>query len=93
MVAHRSTIFRDPDTWWAFSQSHGWVVMDKTLPQNRGSVLTEAFRFIRCRDWFDYEQPWNYKEAGRYLDSLTPAEAAAAETELAALQAAYQERV
>ena len=82
--------------WWAHSRAHGWVVLDKTRACNRSSFNTEAFRFIRCRDWAEYEQghqPWSYTEAGRFLDKLTPAAAAKAGQELKALQAEYAERV
>ena len=96
MVAHQNTSKKDPFAWWAHSKSHGWVVLDKSLPNNRSAFDPEDYTFIRCSDWSEYEQadqPWNYKEAGRYLDSLTPAEAAEAQRELEQLQAKYAERV
>ena len=82
--------------WWAHSRAHGWVVLDKTRTCNRSSFNTEAYRFIRCRDWTEYEQgyqPWNYTEAGRFLEKLTPAAATRARQELETLQAEYEERV
>ena len=95
MIANKK--FKSSETlWWAHSKSHGWVILDKTLTRNRCSFHPEEYTFIRCRDWSEYEQadqPWNYKEAGRYLDSLTPAEAAEAQRELEQLQAKYAERV
>ena len=96
MVAPEKKSKQDTFAWWAHSKSHGWVVLDKSLAHNRNAFDTESFTFIRCRDWNEYEQadqPWNYKEAGRYLDSLNPAEALAAKQELAALQAKYAERL
>ena len=75
--------------WWAFSKVHGWVVLDKTVPENRNSCFPEEFTFLRCRDWKSYqqgEQPWNYTEARRYLAGLNPEEAAWAEQELVAAQ-------
>ena len=95
MVAHQTKLKTDPYTWWAFSKSHGWVVLDKSLAHNRNAFDPEGYTFLRCRDWVEYEQaeqPWNYTEAGRYLDKLTPAEAASARQELAALQAEYAEK-
>ena len=95
MVAHQKTKQTNEFAWWAHSKSHGWVVLDKSLAHNRNAFDTESFTFIRCRDWSEYEQadqPWNYKEAGRYLDSLAPAEAAEAKKELEQLKARYAER-
>ena len=95
MVAHQEASKHDPLAWWAHSQSHGWVVLDKNLPKNRNSFDPESYTFIRCRDWSEYEQaeqPWNYKEAGRYLDTLTPAEAIEARRELAGFKQKFAEQ-
>ena len=95
MVSHGKTKRTDRYTWWAHSKSHGWVVLDKTRTCNRSSFNTEAYCFIRCRDWTEYEQgyqPWNYTEAGRFLEKLTPAAATRARQELEALQSQYAER-
>ena len=70
MIANKK--FKSSETlWWAHSKAHGWVVLDKTLTRNRCSFHPEEYTFIRCRDWSAYEQghqPWNYTEAGRYLE-------------------------
>ena len=95
MVAHQEASKSDPLAWWAHSQSHGWVVLNKNLPNNRNSFDPESYTFIRCRDWSEYEQaeqPWNYKEAGRYLDALPPAEAIEARRELAEFKQKYAEQ-
>ena len=92
MVTNKTTAKTDEMTWWAYSEKHGWVILDKTLPQNRNSFDPEGFTFIRCSDWNEYEQgeqTWNYREAGRYLDTLTPAAAAEARRELETLQTRY----
>ena len=81
------------DEWWAYSRVHGWVVLDKALPQNRMSHMPEQFEFVRCNDWTVYEQgeqSWSYKEARRYLNELPSGEALKAEQELARLQEEFE---
>ena len=66
------------DQWWAWSASHGWVVLDRSYPSNRIALEPQGYRFIRCRDWTVYEQgdqPWNYQSANRRLQKLTVEEA------------------
>ena len=88
--------FKNSETlWWAHSKAHGWVILDKTLTRNRCSFRPEEYTFIRCRDWCEYEQghqPWNYTEAGRYLEKLSSSEALAASRELEKLQGDFESR-
>jgi len=96
MVAHSYTIETDPMTWWAYSETHGWVLLDKNLPQNCCPMNPEGYTFLRCRDWQEFEQEgqaWNYKEASRHLKSLTPAEAMTSRRELMEIQSCYAEQL
>ena len=80
---------KNSQLWIAHSQSHGWVVLDRSLPVNTCTDMPEEFLFTRCRDGKQYEQgdqPWNYREAGRYLDSLPINEALIKCQELEAFQ-------
>ena len=96
MVAIKKQFETDAQAWWAFSPTHGWVVLDKTLPQNLNTYCPEEFEFVRGCDGAVYEQgdqAWDYKEARRYLDSLPALEAVKAERELAHLQRQFQEQL
>ena len=80
------------ELWWAHSPAFGWVVQDRSLFVNRCWDFTEDMTFIRCNDWSEYtqgEEIWNYKEAGRYLDTLSPGEAFHKRAELEELKSQY----
>ena len=96
MVAVKKNFKTNKDLWWAYSPVHGWVVLDKTLPQNINTYCPEEFQFLRGRDGAVYEQGeeiWDYKEASRYLDTLPAIEAMQAEKELLAVQQRFQEQL
>ena len=96
MVISKQINRANKDEWWAFSETEGWVLLDKTVAVNRFSDFPEAFQFLRCSDWSSYEQgeqAWNYKEANRYLDSLSNRDRLSASRELfAAQETFYEER-
>ena len=64
----------DPlDEWWGFSIQHGWVILDRNIPNNKTNNLV----FLRCLDWQHYadtKQNWNntklYNGANYYIKSL-----------------------
>ncbi len=63
---------------------------------NRCWDFPEEITFVRCRDWTEYsqgEETWNYKEAGRYLDSLTPGEALSKQAELEAFKGQHAQHM
>ena len=81
------------ETWWAFSPSQGWVLLDQGMPHNRCTDLPEFLEFTRCSDWSTFKQEdqrWDYKEASRYISSLEPRDALAAQQELARLINHYE---
>ena len=94
-----SSLQNSKDLWWAYSPDMGWVVQDRSLFVNRCWDFTEEMTFIRCSDGAEYTQgeaAWNYKEAKRYLASLSQSEALEKRNELEVCQARFfetQERV
>ncbi len=74
--------------WWGYSNEHGWVVLDRSIPSNAPG-LGETLLFLRCRDATTYIEkrkrwlPPAYRYAPNYLRDLPPAAAvdAAAEFE------------
>lgn len=96
MVAIQEAYRSESDAWWAWSPVHGWVVLDRGVFQNRVTHRPDKYRFLRCRDWAEYEQgrqAWNYREAGKYLASLPAGAAAEAQAELARRQEEFAERM
>lgn len=76
------------DVWWGFSTARGWVILDRSIPQNkpnRGSDL----QFIDCSNWSIFTENrsrWKrpyYFFADRYLESLKKERADKAFRELA----------
>ena len=89
-----SVVETPKELWWAYSPDLGWVVQDRSLFVNRCWDFTEEMTFIRCSDWSEYtqgEQAWNYKEAKRYLASLSQSEALVKRNELEACKARFCE--
>ena len=87
-----AVVLKNKDLWLAHSEDHGWVVLDRSLPVNKCSDMTEEFLFTRCRDGQQYQQgdqPWNYKAASRYLEKLPMKEAMEAEQELSEMMEAF----
>lgn len=63
------------DQWWGYSSEHGWVVLDRTNPNNQfGSMYVV---FTRCRDWIDFNEErinWNlpkYIYAPNFIKKLS----------------------
>lgn len=61
------------DDWWGFSFQHGWVLLDRNIPNNKTNNLI----FLRASDWSHYEdtrENWNntklYNGAMFYIKSL-----------------------
>lgn len=73
------------DEWWGFSNQHGWVLLDRNIPNNKTNNLI----FLRCHDWHHFEdtkQNWNniklYNGANYYIKFLTNEKKELAITEL-----------
>ena len=62
--------------WWGFSKTHGWVVLDRTIPCNRPGTGGDLL-FFRCSDLQSFSLPrgaWNEPDfiyAPKYLNELT----------------------
>jgi hypothetical protein len=63
------------DVWWGYSKTRGWVILDRSIPQNKPSRGCD-FQFIDCSNWSIFtekrslwKQP-NYIFVDRYLESL-----------------------
>jgi hypothetical protein len=62
--------------WWGFNSEHGWVVLDRNIPNNR-SGAAESLTFLRGSDWTHYLEkrsnwtPTYYFYEHRYLESLS----------------------
>lgn len=73
------------DDWWGYSEEHGWVVLDRTLPGN--SSRTGKMQFMQCRDWTMYIEdgknwdPPRYIYAPNFIDSLSVEKQAQAKSE------------
>lgn len=79
-----------PDTeWWGHSPTHGWVILDRRVANNRpgGALLT----FLKCKDWTSFEESkdcWtepHYVWVNQYLNKLSPDARQAMEAELQSL--------
>ena len=64
------------DDWWGYSKVHGWVVLDRNIPNNKPNSQDNLV-FLRCSDWQHYEdtrENWNniklYNGANYFLKSL-----------------------
>ena len=83
------------ELWWAHSPAFGWVVQDRSLFVNRCWDVPEAMTFTRSSDGREFEQgdrSWDYKEAGRYLESLCLKDALEKRAELERFKAFFCER-
>ena len=88
----KSSVNTPKDLWWAYSPDMGWVVQDRSLFVNRCWDFPEEMTFVRCSDGEEYSQgdrPWNYKEASRYLSSLSQSEALEKMSDLEACKARF----
>ena len=82
------------ELWWAYNPDCGWVVQDRSLFVNRCWDFPEEMTFVRFSDFHEYEQgdqAWNYTEASRYLNSLSPKDAFDKRAELEAFQIQFCE--
>ena len=86
----------EPVPWWGYSQEHGWVVLDRTVPSN-APALEGDLLFLRCRDGTMVSEkrkrwvPPHYRFAPNYILDLPPTDADAATVELASLRARWPE--
>lgn len=82
--------------WWGYHKTHGWLVIDRTIPPNM-SGLNQDFLFFRCRDsmtFVDRRSRWAaplYIYASTYIASLEAAESIAAAQELKNLKSRWPE--
>lgn len=82
--------------WWGHSKEHGWVVLDRNLPDNTPGVK-ENLVFFRCRDSVTYVEkrkswvPPNYNFAPNYIRDLAPELSTGAAEEFEALKARWPE--
>ena len=82
--------------WWGYSNEHGWVVLDRSIPSNRPGIDDDLL-FLRCRDstiFFTTRGAWNapmYVFAPNYIRGLSPLDADVATRELEALQCRWPE--
>lgn len=73
----------DSPPWWGYSKTHGWVVLDRTLPSNKSGLVADFF-FCQCSDastYLDKRSKWvapHYVYASTYINSLPPLENEAA---------------
>ena len=91
-----SVVETPKDLWWAYNSDFGWVVQDRSLFVNRCWDYTEEMTFIRCSDGEEYtqgDQAWDYKEASRFLATLSPSEAFEKHRELEACKIQFCERL
>lgn len=64
------------DSWWGYSSEHGWVVLDRTIPQNKPGVKAQLM-FIRCSDaatvyvGFEFWKEPQFEYAPNYLRGRT----------------------
>jgi hypothetical protein len=80
------------ELWWAHSPAFGWVVQDRSLFVNRCWDVPEEMLLTRSSDHREFEQgdrSWDYKEASRYLASLSPKEAFEQQAELETFKQAF----
>jgi len=82
--------------WWGYSNVHGWVVLDRTIPANKSGLIAD-FLFCRCSDsvtFIDKRSRWvapHYIYASIYIGSLAPSESEAAAAEYNQLKARWPE--
>jgi len=80
--------------WWGYSKEHGWVVLDRSIPQNVPGIKDDLL-FFSCRNtktYLEAREKWNrphYTYAPVYLKSLTGTEAIEAAAELESFQALW----
>lgn len=80
--------------WWGFSNQHGWVVLDRSIPSNAPGLRDDLlfFRFKDSTTFVEKREKWNpplYHFAPNHIRDLGPAEAAEASAELEALKAQW----
>jgi len=82
--------------WWGHSKTHGWVVLDRSLPGNMPGTGKNLL-FLRCRDSATYVEErknWDipqYRFAPNYIASLGAIESVKAVAELEALKSRWPE--
>jgi hypothetical protein len=82
--------------WWGYSDKHGWVVLDRSVPIN-GPGKGKNLLFFRCRDSLPYTEErknWNppqYRFAPNYLRELEPIKLELAKKQLEEFQARWPE--
>ena len=82
--------------WWGYSKEHGWVVLDRSIPQNVPGIKDDLL-FLCCKTsttFVEKRERWNRPHcthASVYLKELAPADAAEAATELETYQAMWPE--
>jgi len=82
--------------WWGHSKSHGWVVLDRSIPSNKPGP-GKTLLFFRCRDSLTYieqRKNWDvpmYRFAPNYISDLGAIESAEARAELEALKSRWPE--
>ena len=91
----QSSIDAPKELWWGHSPTTGWVVQDRSLFVNRCWDYPEEMLLTRCSDGCEFEQGdrrWDYKEASRYLESLSTKDALEKRAELECFKAFFCER-
>ncbi|MDO9531413.1 MAG: hypothetical protein Q7O12_04705 [Deltaproteobacteria bacterium] len=83
--------------WWGISKEHGWVVLDRSIPNNRPGTWANLI-FFRCCDWTIYEEKsvkWNlpnYVFSDSYLKSLSGLKAINEKKEFDKIKAEYNNK-
>lgn len=82
--------------WWGYSKSHGWVVLDRSVPCNAPGARS-TLEFVRASDGNVYDEArekWKqplYSYAPNHLKQLTGEAAIAAAAELEAFKVQWPE--
>jgi len=82
--------------WWGHSEKHGWVVLDRSIPNNAPGLKADLL-FFRCRDattFVEARKKWDrplYSFAPNYIRDLPPEAAAQAAAELEGFKAVWPE--
>ncbi len=61
-----TTFEPDNTEWWGMNSEHGWVVLDRTIPDNMSSNRDKLF-FIKCADWSIYLEEWKHWDLPEYI--------------------------
>jgi hypothetical protein len=83
--------------WWGISKEHGWVVLDRSIPNNKPGSRSNLI-FIRCSDWTIYEDKWgnwnlpNYVFSDSYLKSLSGLKASKEKNEFDRIHIEYNNK-